>query len=232
MLIQLVRMACLGLSAANLQEVLDRRALSAEQLSQLSVAWDGTESNDAMESTIIGDRALINGLFQHCAERPASWREEGRFSPAWILGWRLKLFRGSGSLDYYRLKYLMAIDSLCVIARQPLPQRLGLVRKWVAEPKGFATREFTSYMDTIFDKHAKSVATIRTTRVGLLVEQYRLEKGERPALLPATTLTDPFTGQPLRYKRLAKGYVVYSVGEDGADDGGDEKKDVCFTVTR
>jgi hypothetical protein len=26
--------------------------------------------------------------------------------------------------------------------------------------------------------------------------------------------------------------VVYSVGEDGRDDGGDEKKDITFTVER
>jgi hypothetical protein len=43
---------------------------------------------------------------------------------------------------------------------------------------------------------------------------------------------DPFDGQPLRYKKLPKGYVVYSNGEDGKDDGGDEKKDITFTVER
>ena len=43
---------------------------------------------------------------------------------------------------------------------------------------------------------------------------------------------DPFNGRPLRYKKLVKGYAVYSVGEDGKDDGGDEKKDVTFVVER
>jgi hypothetical protein len=32
--------------------------------------------------------------------------------------------------------------------------------------------------------------------------------------------TDPFDGRPLRYRRLADGVVVYSVGDDRADDGG------------
>ena len=41
-----------------------------------------------------------------------------------------------------------------------------------------------------------------------------------------------FDGQPLRDKKLAKGYVVYRFGEDGKDDGGDEKKDVAFIVKR
>ena len=55
--------------------------------------------------------------------------------------------------------------------------------------------------------------------------------------------TDPFDGAALRYRRLTRGYVVYSVGEDGRDDGGREaperKKttdkttyDITFTVER
>ncbi len=63
-----------------------------------------------------------------------------------------------------------------------------------------------------------------------------------PQFLP-TVLADPFDGQPLRYHRLAKGYVIYSVGQDGHDDGGREKPadwkysdktayDITFTVER
>ena len=60
--------------------------------------------------------------------------------------------------------------------------------------------------------------------------------------------TDPFDGRPLRYKKLAKGYVVYSIGPDGEDNAGAEKKtlsnaqriagnkeppyDITFTVER
>jgi hypothetical protein len=47
----------------------------------------------------------------------------------------------------------------------------------------------------------------------------------------------------LRYHRLAKGYVIYSIGADGHDDGGREKPadwkpgdkttyDITFTVER
>jgi hypothetical protein len=68
-------------------------------------------------------------------------------------------------------------------------------------------------------------------RAGVSVESYRSEHGQLPNSLPSA-FSDPFDGQPLRYKKLAKGYVVYSVGEDGKDDGGDEKKDITFTVER
>ena len=49
---------------------------------------------------------------------------------------------------------------------------------------------------------------------------------------------DPFDGKPLRYKKLAKGYVVYSIGTNETDNGGSETigetgpLDVTFTVKR
>jgi hypothetical protein len=49
--------------------------------------------------------------------------------------------------------------------------------------------------------------------------------------LPAAP-ADRFSGEPLRYRVLADGFVVYSVGPDGADDLGDTQKDVAFRVTQ
>jgi hypothetical protein len=51
---------------------------------------------------------------------------------------------------------------------------------------------------------------------------------------------DPYDGKPLRFKRLSAGYVVYSIGSDGRDDGGLERNpknpgtgsDITFIVER
>ncbi|HYW80294.1 MAG TPA: hypothetical protein VE890_11990 [Thermoguttaceae bacterium] len=43
--------------------------------------------------------------------------------------------------------------------------------------------------------------------------------------LPAEATTDPFTGKPLQVKRLPEGWLVYSVGKDLKDDGGDVDDD-------
>jgi len=55
---------------------------------------------------------------------------------------------------------------------------------------------------------------------------------------------DPFDGKPLRFKRLANGYMIYSIGRDLHDDGGKEEPpsttgvaktenyDITFTVER
>ena len=57
----------------------------------------------------------------------------------------------------------------------------------------------------------------------------------------STVPLDLFDGQPLRYRKLPKGYAVYSIGRDLTDDGGkeasvdpkpDDRYDVTFTVER
>ena len=63
----------------------------------------------------------------------------------------------------------------------------------------------------------------------IAIKRYQLRQGKAPpsllALAPeflAAVPIDPMSGQPLRYRLNADGsFVLYSVGEDGRDDGGD-----------
>ena len=90
--------------------------------------------------------------------------------------------------------------------------------------------------------HARMVASIRAARVALRVERYRAANGVLPETLAGDDLpADPFDldGAPLRYKRHAKGkgYVVYSIGDDGQDDGGETdalrfRKDIGLQIER
>src|SRR6266516_4850605 len=82
-------------------------------------------------------------------------------------------------------------------------------------------------------KQAENAARLRVAQTVFAVERYRLANPSRlpaslddlkPAFLTSVP-TDPFDGQPLRYKkRSANSYVVYSVGKDRQDDDGIEKK--------
>jgi hypothetical protein len=65
--------------------------------------------------------------------------------------------------------------------------------------------------------------------VALAVERFRRVRGRLPESLTelapefiAAIPADPFDGAPLRYRRLVKGDLVYSIGADGHDDGGRE----------
>jgi ABC-type transport system involved in multi-copper enzyme maturation permease subunit len=71
-------------------------------------------------------------------------------------------------------------------------------------------------------------AELRCAVAALAAERYRRRHGDWPKSLDDLTPgllekvpADPFTGQPLRLRRLDDGIVIYSVGADGQDDGGD-----------
>ena len=97
-----------------------------------------------------------------------------------------------------------------------------------------------SILSDVIAHDAKRIAYVRLLLAALAVEKYRLAASLLPEkisdLAPAEIPSDPFDGQPLRYKKLAKGYVVYSVGEDEVDNGGTEGystgTDITFTVER
>ena len=71
-------------------------------------------------------------------------------------------------------------------------------------------------------------AQVNTALAAVAAERFRLEKGRFPSswseLSPAylsKPVLDPYTGKPLIIKLNEKGIVIYSVGQSGQDDGGD-----------
>ncbi|HUW61789.1 MAG TPA: hypothetical protein VMZ06_12380 [Candidatus Bathyarchaeia archaeon] len=82
----------------------------------------------------------------------------------------------------------------------------------------------------------KGIGMARAGQVAVALKQYKQARGEYPADLAALAPdylqnipADPFTGSPPIYRREGDGFVVYSVGADGRDDGGeweDRKKDL------
>ena len=67
----------------------------------------------------------------------------------------------------------------------------------------------------------KMQAERRVTETSLRLLQARLT-GPLPRTLPTdpNVSIDPFTNAPLKYVRKGRGFTVYSVGQDGVDDGG------------
>jgi hypothetical protein len=83
----------------------------------------------------------------------------------------------------------------------------------------------------VSSRDAEFTSRLRVAQAALAVERYRLSHDNAlplslndlaPAYLKSVPL-DPCDGQPLRFKKLTKGYIVYAVGTDGSDDGGAEK---------
>jgi hypothetical protein len=73
----------------------------------------------------------------------------------------------------------------------------------------------------------RELAEFRCMNTVIAAERHRLATGRWPeslaSLAPAfieAVPTDPYTGEPLRYRRIDDGILIYAVGADLVDNGG------------
>lgn len=231
-----------GMASFALERVLSRTQLDSNQLASVSSALASIESSVDIGHVLLGEFAWNNDVFSEIRQGreppgPLLTMDSNGHShhPEWW--WLLAcVYRFTGLEEFDQLNYLALESKAVLIAHELLPERITALDVFEQQVRGTSAllplSRFDSYLSCQYLRlDAKYIARLRVTQAGLSVESYRSERGQLPDALPSN-LTDPFDGQPLRYKKLAKGYVVYSIGEDGKDDGGDEKKDITFTVER
>jgi hypothetical protein len=115
------------------------------------------------------------------------------------------------------------------ITRRPLHEQRLLVEAWdrdKAAHLGDAGFLLDNYPAVKLTGSAQRVqAVLEAALAAVAAERYRLAKRDWPrdlaALVPeylAEVPTDPFDGQPMRYRRTPDGIVIYAVGPDGVDN--------------
>jgi hypothetical protein len=113
-------------------------------------------------------------------------------------------------------------------ANRPWHERTAAVEAFVADERyaPALVREWTN-MPGILKRFQIRQAVVRCMVVGVATERYRLKHGAWPVapteLVPVflpSLPADPFDGQPLRFRHLPDSVVIYSVGADRTDDGG------------
>jgi hypothetical protein len=109
-------------------------------------------------------------------------------------------------------------------SRAPWPERIRQVEA-MRRPWGAAGQVYPSLERSAMSL-ARSTSLTHAMADCLSVERYREAHGRLPEVIEGVHV-DPFTGQPLKYRREELGYVIYSLGENGKDDGGlvDDKID-------
>lgn len=146
----------------------------------------------------------------------------------WFVGWTIKRFF-IGPFDYY--------EEVLPVVDRPWPeiQKELAPGGVLAEPTGHGVMAdlLAPALEAGLLAAHRDTANVRTLRVFNALQQFALKNGrEANGLeeldLPAETMIDPFSGKPLVVKHTDDGWLVYSVGKNGDDDGGDfdEYKDV------
>ena len=258
---QLVRFALDNIAVTTLEHRLNAGSLNEVELSNLSGAFARQENTNLITRALVGERAMAIPCFRmSLAEiRKLSQNDEdGKNPPAGppLPGPQPVLFQVTGFLERDLHVYLQAMETNIFFAKLPPPQNFVItnVSHKMAEDAlahyCILSAMFLPGLSGAIMREADNFARLRLATTAIAVERFRLAHGQLPEnlndLVPqflSEIPADPFDGQLLRYHRLAKGYVIYSVGSDGHDDGGREKPadwkssdkttcDITFTVER
>ncbi|HUP39471.1 MAG TPA: hypothetical protein VM115_05095 [Vicinamibacterales bacterium] len=112
-------------------------------------------------------------------------------------------------------------------ADRPWPQRLDAFRDVEVGPFGERTDMLAMQRSASAEsvrQEARNAALLRNARIAIAIERARASN-TTPAI---PNLIDPYSGEPLLIKRDAVSYVVYSVGQNGRDDGGHTTLDITL----
>jgi hypothetical protein len=145
---------------------------------------------------------------------------------------KLLLWLGRPVIKHDLIRGLLKYDEVEAQARLPFYETKEFREKHEQEINALPwyailSRLALPNLGAAFLKQATIEALILTARAGLACKIYRNQTGRYPenlaALVPGIlpeVPVDPFTGKPLIYRLEGGGFVVYSLGSNGKDDGG------------
>ncbi len=251
----LVRNAGVAIGASSAERVINRVELTDEQVARIQSVIASALATNSLVRGLVGEMAfLLDGVFLASMSPPSGAIVQP--SPGEKFGYAI--YTASGLKGADESAYVDAMIRLQEAASEDFPRRLTTVSNIVYEVSGgtngwpfvkMITRMTIPSVARGIEREARMIAALLCAQAALAVERFRMAHGGTlPAslaeLVPqylAAVPSDPYDGKPLRFKPLVKGFVVYSLGEDGDDDGGRPFKrgqktsgdyDVTFRIER
>jgi hypothetical protein len=258
---KLVRIAMLNIAERALERRLNAGGLEEVELNHLGQMFAEAAKTKQMANGLIGERAMNIPYFRMSRADMSRLSESdnendnlltGPLSP----GPQPMLFRVTGFFERDLRFYLQAMETNIVFASLQPPQSL-MVTNFENKMDQELEHKYCILSALLLPalggaviREARELAYVRAAETAIAVERFRLAHGKLPEkldeLVPqflSAVPSDPFDGQPLRYHRLDKGYLIYSIDSDGEDNGGRERPtnvkstdkthyDITFTVGR
>jgi hypothetical protein len=234
---QLIRIACVTVACGAVERTLALGEARAEDLARLQRCFAEEEKHPSMVIGLRGERATSHIIFTGVANGTLSVKELVFGEAEWglqevYLRWTMK-----GKARYEHPEMLRWMNRAIDVARLPAHEQAAVEKELDHELR--ASRVEGSLMSLLLpaifkvsEAHRRKLAFVRCIQATLAVERYSRDKGTWPASLEklkpdflGVVPLDPFDGKPLRYRRVADGVIVYSVGPDGIDNGGNLRND-------
>lgn len=232
---QLVRIAIVGMAVQDIHDLAEQELPDEDRLKSIDRLLASLEDTGSWAAALHGERLLIGDwLFSRPPEevfeqlkKIATPEEAGNMDPAQV---------AQQKADYDRM-----LLRLAKLMEQPYytakPEVAAIMAEAKKPSRGTAVRALIPNLDVYFERVTVCRTAAQVTRIGLrLMQQAGKEAAEAvsyPSRIPADLLSDipadqqndPFSGQPLKYTGTEKGFLLYSIGPDGEDNGGTPRKD-------
>jgi hypothetical protein len=226
---QLIRNACIFAACHDLERIL---AQSEPPLEELAAVRNVLRDEDAFPDLLIvarGERAAMHEILLELENGPYEDDPQSGTSNRWdnLVSWvpREKIREEHPAL-------LALLSRFITVAQLPEAERTRAARLLSTElgDQGQTkelVRMMLSALDIVNESCLRKHAHLRCLIVAIAAEHYRRAHEDWPESLNrlcpqflADVPRDPFDGEPLRYRRVEDGVVIYSVGSDGADNNG------------
>jgi hypothetical protein len=231
----LVRIASDSITVGQIERLASRAELSAKALQKLEAGLRDEADPKMLERVFIGERCFGMDAYQTYFLGAGGPRRDA-----------LNALGGGPAVPplinvvpraYFKADLVHYVDFMTeyvVAAGKPYPQgvlegaRLGRTFDERVPAYFPISRMLLPALWRTFTSGQQHLAKMHTARLALATLRYKAERRRLPdglqELIPKfadAVPLDPFDGKPLRYQREVGGFAVYSVGENGRDDGGD-----------
>jgi hypothetical protein len=227
----LVRIASDYIAVGQVERWAVEKSISPQALERVEAALAAAADPTILERAMVGERCFGIYIHQNCVLKPELLRALGLDDMG---GGPLRHLVPQAYLKADMLCYLGIMNQYVAAARRGVPEGLRAAPRAGGEIEEmiprcfFVSRQILPALGGVFTEVQRHMARLSTARVALAALRYGRKNGLLPenldALVPnfiPAVPSDPFDGKPLRYRKDATGFVVYTVGENGKDDGGD-----------
>jgi hypothetical protein len=241
---QLVRIAIDGLTSSRIERILAQGEPPPVELLAAQRAVEQEADEPLFYYGLRGERAALDGLLENVQKGELNYKELSNLL-VWVKGANALGRSGSAgnqvqerldaltvrlTIGSQRAEVLHYMSQAVEASQLPPEQQAARLREMQAiQPKDLPLliRLLGPAWWKVGHAANRNRAQLRCTAVAIAAERYRQARGRWPTelseLVPgylAAIPLDPFNGQPLKLAKHNQGIVVYSVGQDGIDNGG------------
>lgn len=231
---QLVRISIHMMAIQTLERLHHRVDFTPEHLRSLQAAFEATSDPDAMMRALVVERALGSWAYDGLASGDVTVgevAETGTGNPPWPARplWRLTGLRKLDQLAFLDVmrEWIRVAEREGVDVAPPSPEGNNVPTVYLV------AKLLTPALGAVIRSKDRELAALAVVQVACALERHRLAHGRLPATLDGLVPTylkavpnDPLAPGRLRYRvsEDAQAAVVYSIGPDGTDDGGRERR--------